>query len=110
MTGFPSNLQNQAVQKAQCGPSAKAGHSSSHGFRILKRQMLVIEEHLDGRGDFLWTTIVDRGQDPRRFGEDEMPYPGPACHEGLGHRHLLRVIPRDQPDQNVRVNGSHGAS
>ena len=72
--------------------------------------MLVVEEHLDSGGDVLRTTIVDRGQDPRRFGEDEMRHPGPACHEGLGHRHLLRVVPRDQPDQNVRVNGSHGAS
>ena len=72
--------------------------------------MLVVEEHLDSCSDFLRTTIVDRGQDPRRFGEDEMWYPGPAYHEGLGHCHLLRVIPRDEPDQNVRVNGSHGAA
>ena len=72
--------------------------------------MLVVEEHLDSGGDLLRTTIVDRGQDPRRFGEDKMGDPGPACHEGLGHRNLLCVIPRDQPDQDVCVNGSHGAS
>ena len=39
-----------------------------------------------------------------------MRHPRPARHEGLGHRNLLRVIPRDEPDQDVGVNGSHGAS
>ena len=72
--------------------------------------MLVVEEHLDGGGDVHRATAVHRCQDPRRFGEDEMRYPGPACHEGLGHRNLLGVIPRDQPDQDVGVNGAHGAS
>src|ERR1700681_2409216 len=43
VTSFPSNLQHQAVRKTHCRPSAKAGHSRSHGFRILNRQMLVIE-------------------------------------------------------------------
>jgi hypothetical protein len=60
--------------------------------------MLVIEEHLDGCCDFLRTTIVDRSEDPSRFGEDEMRYPGPARHEVFGHRDLLCVVPRDQSD------------
>ena len=72
--------------------------------------MLVVEEHLDRCRDCLRTTVVDGGQDPRRFGENEMWHPGPACHECLGYCHLLRVIPRDEANQNVRVNGSHGAS
>ena len=71
--------------------------------------MLMVEEHLDACGYFLRSTIVDRGQDPRCFREREMWYPGPGCHESLGHRNLLGVIPRDKPDQHVRVNGSHGA-
>src|SRR5258706_5163791 len=70
VTGFPSHFQNQTVREAHRRPSTKAGHSSSHGFRILKRQMLVVEEHLDSVGDLLRTTIVDRGQDPRSFGAD----------------------------------------
>lgn len=110
MTRFPGNLQHEAIRKAQGRPSAKAGDRSSHGFRILKRQMLMVEEHLHGGGDVLRTTVVNRRQNSRRFGEDEVRYPRPACDEGLGHRHLFRIIPRDQPDQDVRVNGPHGAS
>src|SRR2546425_8218584 len=74
------------------------------------RQMLVVEEHLDGGCNLLRTPIVNGGQDPCRFGEDQMRYPGAACHEGLGHRHLFCVVSRDQPDQNVGVNGPHAAS
>ena len=60
MARFASNLQNQAVGKTQRRSSAKAGHGSGHGFRILNRQMLVVEEHLDGGGDVLRTTVVNR--------------------------------------------------
>ncbi len=72
--------------------------------------MLVAEEHLDGGCDVLRTTVVDRCEDPRRFGEHEMRNPGPACDEGLSRSNLSGVIPCDKPDENVRVNGSHGAS
>jgi len=110
VTGFPSDLQDQAVRKAQCRPCSKAFDGHGYRFRILKRQMLVIEEHLDGGCDLRRTTIVDRGQDPRRFGEHEMRNPGPACDESLSRCHLLGVVPCDKPDQNVRVNRSHDAS
>jgi hypothetical protein len=72
--------------------------------------MLVIEEHLDSRCNFFRTTIVDRGKNPRGFGEHEMRNPSSTCDECLGCGNLLGVIPRDKPDENVRVNGPHSAS
>ena len=72
--------------------------------------MLVVEEHLHGSGDFLRAAVVDRGQNPRRFSQDEMRYPGPSCNEDFSRGNLLGVIPRDQPNQYLRVNGSHDAS
>ncbi len=58
VTGFPSHFQNQTVREARRRPLTEAGHSSSYGFRILKRQMLVVEEHLDIVGDLLRTTAI----------------------------------------------------
>ena len=72
--------------------------------------MLVVEEHLHGSGDFLWTAVVDGGQNPRRFGQDKMRHPSPSRNEDLRRGNLPGVIPRDQPNQYVRVNGSHDAS
>ena len=110
VTGFPCDLQDQAVRKTQRRPSSEAFDSGRHCVGILKRHMLVIEEHLDGRCDLLRIAIVDRGQDPSGFGEYEMRCPGATRHERLSRCNLLGVIPRDQPDQDVRINGSHAAS
>jgi hypothetical protein len=78
--------------------------------RVLQCQMLVIQKHVDRCGDLTRATLVDRRQNPRGFGKHEMRNPGPRFHEVLSRRDLLGVVARDETNQNVRVNGPHGAS
>src|SRR5438094_1845695 len=35
--------------------------------------------------------------------------PGAVGNEGLGRSHLLRVVPRHEADQDIGINGAHGA-
>ena len=55
LTRLPRNLHDQAVREAQCRPATEADHR----IRILKRQVLVVEEHVDHRA-IRWTAAVDR--------------------------------------------------
>ena len=107
VTSFPRDLQDQAVRKPQRRPRAKAFDSGGYHLRILKCQMLVVEEHFDGGRNFARATLVDRSQDPRGFGKDEMGNPSSARDKILGRCDLLDVVARDEPDQHVGVNGSH---
>ena len=80
------------------------------GVCILQRQLLVIHEHLDRVGDRFRASLVDGRQHPRGFRERQVRYPRAAGDERFGGRKLTRVVAREQPDQHIGVNGSHGAS
>ena len=72
-------------------------------------QVLVIEEHVDRGGNFSRTTLIDRGQDPRRFDQHKVWDPRPTRHECFRGFDLPGVVPCDKAHQHVRVNGAHGA-
>lgn len=108
--GFSGDFEYQTVGEAKAGPLSKAFDGGGNCVRILDCQVLVVEEHLDGRCDLLRTAIVDRREDPRGFGEHEVRDPGSSLDERLRRRHLPGLVSRDEPDEDVRVNGSHGVS
>ena len=110
VAGFLSDLQNQAVRETYRWPTPKTVDGRRDRVRILQRKVLVIQQHVNRCCDGGRTAIVDGCQDPRCLGEGQMRDPRPIGDERLGGCNLLRVIPSDQPDEHVRVNGSHGAS
>jgi len=65
VTSFANDLQDQTVREAQRWPIPKAVDRSGDCIRILKRQLLVVQEHLDGGGNVARIALVDRRQDPR---------------------------------------------
>ena len=72
--------------------------------------MLMVEEHVDRRGDVTRVAPVHRRQNPGGFGEHEMRHPGSAFDKALSSCDLLGVVSRHKTNQHVRVNGAHGAS
>jgi hypothetical protein len=47
MSGFPGNLQNEAIGKAKRWLAAKVSERSRNNIRILERDTRVIHKHLD---------------------------------------------------------------
>ena len=110
MACLPSNRQHQAIGKANRRPPPKLRDRHGNRFWFLQRQLVVVQEHLDRGCDRFGTTVVDRRKYPRGFGKREMRDPCAVGDKSLGSGDLLRIISSDQPDQDVRVNGAHGAS
>jgi hypothetical protein len=107
---FARDLHHEAVGEADCRTTTKLIDGGADGFRVLQRQLLMIQEHLDCRGNSLRTAIVDGGEHPRGFGEREMRHPGAGGDEGLGCRNLFDIVSGYEPNQHIGVNGSHVAS
>ncbi len=105
VAGLPADLDHEAIREADGRSPPKLRNRRSDDVRVLHRQMLVTQEHLDRRRDRLGAAVVDRCQHPRRFSQGQVWHPGPCRDERLGGRHLLGVIASDEPDQHVRVDG-----
>lgn len=108
MAGLPRDFYHQAIREADRRPSPKLPNGRCNGIGILYRQVLVIQEHLNGHRNSLRGTIVDGGEYPRGFGERQVRHPRSLRDERLGGSNLLRIISRDEPDEYVGVNGPHG--
>ena len=67
----------------------------------------MVEQHLDGRRKLHRGTLVHRIQHPDRLRQHELWHPGAACDERLGRLDLLRIVPHDQPHQQVGINRAH---
>ena len=104
------NFEHQAVRETDRRPPTEALDGCSNRVSVLNGQILVIQEHIDSCRNRLRAAIVDRCEHPGRFSERQVRDPGSIDHEGLGGGHLLCVIPCDEPDEHVSVNGSHGVS
>jgi hypothetical protein len=110
MTSLSCDLEDQTVRKTERRTLSKTFDRSGDSVRILKGQLLMIEQHLDRGGDRLRAAIVNGCQDPGGFSENEMGHPRTPRDKGLGSRDLSGIIARHEPDEDVRVNGSHVAS
>ena len=110
VAGFPSHLHHEAIRKANGRSPPKLPNCRRNRIRILDRQMLMTQQHLNRQGDRLGATIVDGRQYPRCFGQGQVRHPSPLGDKILCGRHLLRVISCDQANEDVGVNGSHAAS
>ena len=69
MTGFPSDFEHQAIGESKRRFLPVMIQRRSDDLGILEGELLVIEEHLDGRGNSSVLKVVDSGQNPRRFRE-----------------------------------------
>ena len=69
----------------------------------------MIEQYSHGCSNFSRSAFVNAFQHPRCLGESEMGYPRAIRDELTGRSDLPPVVPRNQADENVRVNGAHAA-
>jgi hypothetical protein len=98
-----------AVREPHCGSSPVLDESRCDCIRMLERQLVMIEEHLDHQGDPLGRQPVHRRQNPRGLREHEMRDPSALLDECFGTTHLSRVIARDETHDTVGVNGARVA-
>jgi 2-methylisocitrate lyase-like PEP mutase family enzyme len=110
VTGLASDLEDQAVGKAQAPVSPVGLERGGDDLGILDRQALVVQEHVDGRRDRRRTEVVDSAQHPGRLGENQVGDPRAGGHERLRGRDLPGLVARDQADEDIRVNGAHAVS
>ena len=106
MTCLPGHLEDQAVGEAPAWTSTVLLESGADDVGVRDRQVLVVEEHLDGRGNRRRTEVVDGVQYPGRLGKNHVADPRPGGHERLRGRDLPDVVARDQADEDIRVNGA----
>lgn len=110
MTGLPCNRQHEAVRESECWSAPDILNRCGDGIGVLQGYMQMIQQHVHRGRDLSRATFIDRREHPRGFGEHEMRHPRAAFDTLLSRCNLLRVVACQQANQNVRVNGPHGAS
>ena len=73
-------------------------------------QALVVEEHLDRRGDLAASETEDAVQHPSRLDKDQVRYPRALLDEPFGRRDLLGVVAREETYKNICINRAHAVS
>lgn len=107
VTRSPGRFEHETVGEADSRPGAELVERRRHDIGILQRQLTMAEEELNSGGNVGWATLVDCVQDPRGFNECDVGHPGALLDESLSRGDLRGVVSRDQPDQDVRINGPH---
>ena len=109
MPGFPGDRDHEAIRKADRRPSPKMFDGSGDRIRVLQCEVLMVQQHVDGRGNGLGTAIVDGCKNPRGLDERQMWNPRSTSDERFGRRNFFRIVSRDEPDEHIGISGSHGA-
>jgi hypothetical protein len=107
---LPGDLHHEAIRETDGGTASELLDGRKDCVFVLHRQVLVVEEHFDrGRNSFGLPT-VNGSKHPSRLRKREVRHPRALGGKGLSRSDLLRIIARDEPDEDVRVNGAHDAS
>src|SRR5882672_6054456 len=97
---FPSDLHHEAIGESDLRLLPKQRDGGGDRLGVLDGQVLVAQEHLDGRRDRPGTTIVDGAKHPGCLRDCEVRHPCPIGNEGLSDGYLLHVISRHEADQH----------
>jgi hypothetical protein len=62
-----------------------------------------MQEHIDGRSDFMVSEFIDSGKNPGCLNENQRRYPRAFVNERFRGSNLLPVVARDKANQDVRV-------
>lgn len=109
VSALAGDLENEDIREGYTFVLAKLFNCSLDHVLVLKRQMLVVEQHLDGFGDIFSGTVVNGIEHPGCLGEHQMGYPRAFGDELLCGLDLLLVVARDESNQDIGVNRAHAA-
>lgn len=110
VTGFHRNREHEAIGESQRRPTPEMADRLRHRIGILKRQLAMIQQHLDGSRNICRCSPVNRFQHPGRFGENKVRDPGTLLDERLSGGRLPTVIAGQEANEDVRINGVHVAA
>lgn len=82
MPVLPRELQNQTITESQRRPRPKERERMAHCLSVLKRQVLVVEEHLYDICEPGSRKAINRAENPDRLGERERRHPNPTFNKG----------------------------
>jgi hypothetical protein len=109
MSRLARDLQYQAIRKSQRRSIAVFIDCHCYDVRILYRQILVVEQHFNRQGNLLCGAIIDGIEHPHRFDQNQMGYPCALGDEFFCCSYLTGIVSNNKPDEDIRVNGEHGA-
>lgn len=72
MTCFARGFEHEAIGKPERWTGTELRQCRPDGFGVLQRQILVIEQKIDGDGQLARSTFIDGIQYPQRLYQDEM--------------------------------------
>ena len=84
MSRLSCKFDEKAIGKPQCGSPPKRLKCRRHRGRFLKREVLMVQEHLDRPSDLSRVALVYRHQHPHSFSERQDRHPGTVLHERVG--------------------------
>lgn len=106
--GLSSYLENEAIGEIYFGPFSECRECCRHGRRFLDRQIRMIECGLYGLRNSAPVNLIYGLQDPERFHENDVRHPHAGSDEILRDAKLVRIVPNNQANEDVRINRAHG--
>src|SRR5262249_25451153 len=107
MPGFSRYLHKQTVRIAQRLAPSKLIERGSHDLAVLKRQLLMVEQHLDCRRDLGSRSTVNGIEYPGGLRQREQRDPRACRNKSLCRSCLFDIVARDESDKYVCINRAH---
>lgn len=108
VTGLASDFQDEAIGETECWPGTELLQGGRNDIGVLQREMRVFQQHLDCLGNLFRREVKDGVEHPQGLDQDYLRHPRAWGYESLRCRKLFRVVPSNESDQDVGINGAHG--
>src|SRR5258708_29332950 len=99
MTGFAGRLQDQAVGKTEGRSRAEQVERGGNGVRVLKREVFVIEQHVNFVREFARAKFVCGPKDPRSLRDRDNRSPHTLLNNSVGGSGLAGIVSDDQANK-----------
>ena len=107
MTGFAGGLEHHAIREAEFRAATESSQGSGDHIWILDDEVTMVEQHVDSGREVLVVELEDCIQHPNHLDQDDVRNPRALGHKRLGPGGLPRVVPCQEANHNVGVNGAH---
>src|SRR3990172_5380816 len=107
MPGLTRDCEDQGVEEANLTAASKIFERVHNDVGILNRKLGGVEQYLHRHMDSILVELIYRLENPRGLRKNEVRHPCAFCDKLLHCSRLTGIIPGDEADEQVRVNGAH---
>ncbi len=109
MTSVTRDFENEAVRKAQRRLSSILGQCGGDNVCVLQGQTRILKQKIEGAGNLFVVSLIDEAKHPYSLCDHQKGSPHASADKRLRSSDLPHIVPHDEANEDIRVNGAHAS-